>query len=91
VRTCGDVLRRGVAVGAHHPGGDVAAAACRAVLREAEVRKLRVVILREAYIFWGSVRESAEQQRSDNSFVYTVSITQSLTVSRRMFDALKSR
>jgi hypothetical protein len=58
VRTCGDVLRRGVAVGAHHPGGDVAVAACRAVLREAEVRKLRVVILREADNFWVSQRVS---------------------------------
>jgi hypothetical protein len=71
VRTCGDVLRRGVAVGAHHPGGDVAVAACRAVLREAEVRKLRVVILREADNFWVSQRNNNEQTTSSY-----ISITQ---------------
>lgn len=44
--TCGDVLRRSVAVRAHHPGGDVAVAAGRAILGETEVGQLGVVILR---------------------------------------------
>jgi hypothetical protein len=35
--TCGDVLRRSVAVRAHHPGGDVAVAAGRAILGETKV------------------------------------------------------
>lgn len=44
--TCGDVLRRSVAVRAHHTGGDVAVAAGRAILGETEVGQLGVVILR---------------------------------------------
>jgi hypothetical protein len=44
--TGGDVLRSSVAVRAHHPGGDVAVAAGRAILGETEVGQLGVVILR---------------------------------------------
>lgn len=46
--TCRDVFRCGVAVGAHDAGGDVAAAAGRAVLGEAKVGELRVEVLQGA-------------------------------------------
>jgi hypothetical protein len=44
-RTCGDVFRGRVAIGAHDAGGDVAPPAFGTVLGESKVRELRVEVL----------------------------------------------